>query len=77
MKVGIVPVNIGVTSSQAVLGVAMAAEAAGLESVWTCEHVIVPNDYDSKYHRCVPFRPSIPGTTINLRVRVLKVRFGF
>jgi probable F420-dependent oxidoreductase len=49
MKVGIVPVNIGVTSSQAVLGVAMAAEAAGLESVWTFEHVIVPNDYDSKY----------------------------
>jgi len=28
-------------------------------------------------HVCPFRRPSIPGTTINLRVRVLKVRFGF
>jgi probable F420-dependent oxidoreductase len=29
--------------------VAQHAEAAGIESVWTFEHVIVPIDYDSKY----------------------------
>ncbi len=25
------------------------AEAAGIESVWTFEHVVVPSDYESKY----------------------------
>ena len=25
------------------------AEAAGIESVWTFEHVVVPADYESKY----------------------------
>ncbi len=38
---------------------ARSAEAAGFDSVWTVEHVIVPKDYESKY----PYDPSgkMPG----------------
>lgn len=37
-----------------------AAEAAGIDSVWTVEHVIVPKEYESTY----PYSPSgkMPGT---------------
>src|SRR5262249_38336476 len=50
MKVGLIPVNIGVPNVEAMVQVAQTAEAAGFESVWTFEHVIVPVDYKSKYH---------------------------
>ncbi len=38
---------------------ARGAEAAGFDSLWTVEHVIVPNDYESSY----PYHPSgkMPG----------------
>jgi probable F420-dependent oxidoreductase len=49
MKIGLIPINIGYTSAEQIAGVARAAEAAGVESVWTFEHVIVPEHYDSKY----------------------------
>ena len=49
MKVGLIPVNIGVTSTEQMIGMAQLAERLGYESVWTFEHVIVPNDYKSKY----------------------------
>jgi probable F420-dependent oxidoreductase len=49
MKIGIIPVNVGYTSAEQIVGVARAAEEAGAESVWTFEHVIVPAEYDSKY----------------------------
>lgn len=49
MKFGIVPVNIGITSAEQLVGLAQIAEAHGVESVWTFEHVIVPMDYQSKY----------------------------
>ncbi|MEQ8691786.1 MAG: LLM class F420-dependent oxidoreductase [Pseudomonadales bacterium] len=49
MKIGLIPVNIGVDSVQNLVGVAQLAESSGLESVWTFEHVIVPVDYESKY----------------------------
>lgn len=49
MKIGMVPVNIGVASGEAMVAQAQAAEEAGFESVWTFEHVIVPLDYESKY----------------------------
>ena len=49
MKFGLVPINIGVASAEQMIATAQAAEAAGFESVWTFEHVIVPMDYDSKY----------------------------
>ena len=50
MKVGIVSINVGgPRTAEQMVGVCQHAEAAGIESVWTFEHVIVPVDYDSKY----------------------------
>ncbi len=49
MKIGIVPVNVGVGSVDNMVALAQTAEQIGLESVWTFEHVIVPTDYQSKY----------------------------
>ena len=54
MKVGLIPVNIGVPNVEAMVQIAQTAEAAGFESVWTFEHVIVPLDYKSKY----PYNPT-------------------
>ena len=54
MKIGIVPVNIGITDAEQMVGLAQLAEAHGVESVWTFEHVIVPLDYQSKY----PYSPN-------------------
>ncbi|MDP6346561.1 MAG: LLM class F420-dependent oxidoreductase [Alphaproteobacteria bacterium] len=49
MKFGLIPINVGMPGLKAMVGLAQAAEAAGFESVWTFEHVIVPLDYQSKY----------------------------
>ncbi|MEZ5595349.1 MAG: LLM class F420-dependent oxidoreductase [Pseudomonadales bacterium] len=49
MKLGLIPINIGFADPAPMIGLAQAAEAAGFESVWTFEHVIVPLDYASKY----------------------------
>lgn len=49
MKIGLIPVNIGFNDPSHMIGLAQIAEAAGFESVWTFEHVIVPLDYASKY----------------------------
>ena len=49
MKIGLIPVNIGVTDINLMTGMAQRAEQLGYESVWTFEHVIVPVDYESKY----------------------------
>ena len=49
MKVGLIPVNIGVPSVEPMLAIAEKAEQVGIESVWTFEHVVVPVDYHSKY----------------------------
>ena len=50
MKVGIVSINVGgPQTAEQMVAVCQHAEAAGIESVWTFEHVIVPVDYDSKY----------------------------
>jgi len=49
MKVGLVPVNVAVPNVEGMIALAQKAEAVGLESVWTFEHAIVPNDYQSKY----------------------------
>ncbi len=54
MKFGLIPVNIGIESLEQMVGLAQLAEASGVESVWTFEHVIVPVDYQSKY----PYHPS-------------------
>ena len=50
MKIGIIPVNVGVKSVEQMVGLAQLAESLNYESVWTFEHVMVPIDYDSKYH---------------------------
>ena len=54
MKVGLIPVNIGVAKVEDMVGMAQLAEAGHFESVWTFEHVMVPEDYASRY----PYSPS-------------------
>jgi probable F420-dependent oxidoreductase len=50
MKIGIVSINVGGPSTaEKMVDVVQHAEAAGIESVWTFEHVVVPADYASKY----------------------------
>ena len=49
MKFGLVPVNVGVKSVEQIVGLAQLAESVGIESVWTFEHVMVPQDYASRY----------------------------
>ncbi len=49
MKLGLIPVNVGVTSVAQMVGLAQLAESQGFESVWTFEHTVVPLDYASKY----------------------------
>ena len=60
MKFGIVFANTGPFTDPAKAVVfARAAEAAGFESLWTVEHVVVPDNYESVY----PYDPSgkMPG----------------
>jgi alkanesulfonate monooxygenase SsuD/methylene tetrahydromethanopterin reductase-like flavin-dependent oxidoreductase (luciferase family) len=45
MKVGLIPVNVGVKDVDAMIEIARTAETHGFESLWTFEHVIVPVDY--------------------------------
>ena len=54
MKIGLIPVNVGVPNAQAMIGMAQLAESLGFESVWTFEHTIVPIDYASRY----PYSPT-------------------
>ncbi len=50
MKIGLFGINIGPESSpDTLLPLAEKAEQAGMESVWTGEHVIIPLDYASRY----------------------------
>lgn len=49
MKIGLIPVNIGFPDVAPIVELARQAEAAGVESLWTFEHVIVPIEYQSKY----------------------------
>ncbi len=60
MKFGLAFANTGpFATAQGVVDLAAAAEANGIESVWTVEHVIWPSDYSSQY----PYSPSgkMPG----------------
>ena len=50
MKFGLIFVNTGMGSTPAgARELAQNAEAAGFESLWTVEHVVVPSGYESKY----------------------------
>ena len=53
MKFGLVPINVGQTHLEHMVGLAQLAENSGFESVWTFEHVLVPVEYESKY----PYNP--------------------
>lgn len=61
MKFGLMFANTGpFVEGAAAAELGRAAEAAGIESVWTVEHVVVPAEYESTY----PYAPSgkMPGT---------------
>ena len=49
MKIGLIPVNVGVREAERLVSLVRKAEEVGIESAWTFEHVIVPADYSSKY----------------------------
>jgi probable F420-dependent oxidoreductase len=49
MKIGLIPVNIAFQDAEAIAVLAREAEAAGVESLWTFEHVVVPLQYESRY----------------------------
>jgi len=54
MKIGLVPINMGVGDARHLVAAAQKAEAIGVESLWTFEHVLIPVDYASKY----PYSPN-------------------
>lgn len=55
MQFGIMFANVGVfASSRGARAIGQAAEATGFDSVWTVEHVLVPEGYESEY----PYDPS-------------------
>ena len=49
MKLGIIPVNMGVQNGEQAVQLAQLAESLGYESVWTFENVMIPMEYQSKY----------------------------
>jgi alkanesulfonate monooxygenase SsuD/methylene tetrahydromethanopterin reductase-like flavin-dependent oxidoreductase (luciferase family) len=55
MKFGLRYASLGKYSNgPAAVELAQAAEAAGFDSIWTVEHVVVPAQYQSKY----PYSPA-------------------
>ncbi len=50
MKFGVMFANVGpMAFGEGAIGIAQAAEAAGIESLWTVEHTLVPVGYQSAY----------------------------
>jgi len=50
MKFGVMFANVGpMAFAEGAVGIAQAAEAAGIESLWTVEHTVVPAGYQSAY----------------------------
>jgi probable F420-dependent oxidoreductase len=49
MKIGLIPANVGMKNTEQMIGFAQMAESLAFESIWTFEHVMVPQDYTSKY----------------------------
>src|SRR5438552_16282711 len=50
MKFGLRYANLGrYANGPAAVELAQAAEAAGFDSIWTVEHVVVPHGYQSRY----------------------------
>jgi probable F420-dependent oxidoreductase len=64
VKIGIVPINVGGPDTvERMAEVAQFAEAAGIESVWTFEHAMVPAEYESVYPYARSGKMSIPPET--------------
>ncbi len=80
MKIGLFGINVGVCGDpDAMVDVAKAAEDAGLESVWTGEHVVLPDPQapPSPSHPQTPFLdPLIAITTIAAHTTTLKLGTG-
>jgi probable F420-dependent oxidoreductase len=60
MKFGVMFANVGpMGTAEGAVAIAQAAEANGIESLWTVEHTVVPAGYESAY----PYSPSgrMPG----------------
>ena len=50
MKFGVMFANVGpMAHAEGAIGIAQAAEAGGIESLWTVEHTVVPAGYQSAY----------------------------
>jgi alkanesulfonate monooxygenase SsuD/methylene tetrahydromethanopterin reductase-like flavin-dependent oxidoreductase (luciferase family) len=50
MKFGLRYASLGrYSNGPAAVELAQAAEAAGFDSIWTVEHVVVPHGYQSRY----------------------------
>ncbi len=49
MKFGLIPINVGAPAPEQIIATAQAAEAAGFESIWTFEHVMLPLQNRSRY----------------------------
>jgi probable F420-dependent oxidoreductase len=50
MKFGVMFANVGpMGTAEGAIGIAQAAEAGGIESLWTVEHTVVPAGYQSEY----------------------------
>jgi probable F420-dependent oxidoreductase len=50
MKFGVMFANVGpMAFAEGAIGIAQAAEAGGLKSLWTVEHTVVPQGYESTY----------------------------
>ncbi len=64
MKLGVDPLNVGYSDPATIVAIAKKAEEVGLESVWTFEHVIIPEEYASRYPYSpqgkMPITPDVP-----------------
>ena len=50
MKFGVMFANVGpMGTAEGAVGIGQAAEAGGIESLWTVEHTVVPAGYESAY----------------------------
>jgi probable F420-dependent oxidoreductase len=49
MNIGLIPANLLFPTAELIIDFARQAEQAGVESLWTFEHVMVPENYESKY----------------------------
>ena len=64
MKLGIVFINTGARSGASIIALARRAEAVGIESVWTGEHVMIPLEYRSAYPYNDTGKMGVPPETV-------------